>query len=153
MLTVRTLTADDLALLRALNAVFAEAFEDPQRYAAAPPSDDYLRDLLAGPAFIAIAVLDGAVVVGGLAAYELRKFERAVSEIYLYDIAVAASHRRRGIATALIAHLRQIAAARGTSVVYVQAHREDAPAIALYTKLGVGEDVLHFDLGPDAARD
>jgi aminoglycoside 3-N-acetyltransferase I len=92
-------------------------------------------------------------VVGGLAAYELPKFERAVSEIYLYDIAVATSHRRRGIATALIAHLQQIAAARGTSVVYVQAHREDAPAVALYTKLGVGQDVLHFDLGPDAGRD
>jgi aminoglycoside 3-N-acetyltransferase I len=30
--------------------------------------------------------------------------------------------------------------------VYVQADRGDAPAIALYSKLGVQEQVLHFDI-------
>jgi aminoglycoside 3-N-acetyltransferase I len=29
---------------------------------------------------------------------------------------------------------------------YVQADQGDNPAIALYTKLGVREDVLHFDI-------
>jgi aminoglycoside 3-N-acetyltransferase I len=67
--------------------------------------------------------------------------------IYLYDLAVAEPHRRRGIATALIEHLQIIAAERGTWVVYVQADHGDDPAIALYTKLGTREDVLHFDIG------
>jgi hypothetical protein len=31
-------------------------------------------------------------------------------------------------------------------VIYVQADLGDDPAIALYTKLGVREDVLHFDI-------
>jgi aminoglycoside 3-N-acetyltransferase I len=31
-------------------------------------------------------------------------------------------------------------------VVFVQADRGDDPAIALYTKLGTREDVLHFDI-------
>jgi aminoglycoside 3-N-acetyltransferase I len=57
-----------------------------------------------------------------------------------------AGHRRRGIATALIGHLREIARLRGASVVYVQADYGDEPAIALYGKLGVREDVLHFDI-------
>jgi aminoglycoside 3-N-acetyltransferase I len=31
-------------------------------------------------------------------------------------------------------------------VLYVQADHGDAPAIALYEKLGLREDVLHFDI-------
>jgi aminoglycoside 3-N-acetyltransferase I len=91
-------------------------------------------------------------VVGGLAAYELKKFEQARSEIYIYDLAVAESHRRQGIATALIAELQTIGAARGASVIFVQADHGDDPAIALYTKLGEREDVLHFDIEVPRAR-
>ena len=39
-----------------------------------------------------------------------------------------------------------IANARGAYVIFVQADLTDPPAIALYTKLGVREDVLHFDI-------
>jgi aminoglycoside 3-N-acetyltransferase I len=88
---------------------------------------------------------DGAVV-GGIAAYELHKFEQERSEIYLYDLAVDAAHRREGVATALIEELKRIAAARGAYVIFVQADHGDDPAIALYTKLGIREDVLHFDI-------
>jgi aminoglycoside 3-N-acetyltransferase I len=84
--------------------------------------------------------------VGGLAAYELRKFEQERSEIYIYDLAVAATYRRQGIATALILQLKKVAAARGAYVIYVQADLGDGPAIELYTKLGAREDVLHFDI-------
>ena len=85
-------------------------------------------------------------VVGGLAAYELKKFEQERSEVYIYDLAVAAAHRREGIATALIEALKPIAAARGAWVIFVQADLADAPAIALYSKMGAREDVLHFDI-------
>jgi aminoglycoside 3-N-acetyltransferase I len=38
-------------------------------------------------------------------------------------------------------------------VIYVQADHGDGPAIELYTKLGVREDVLHFDIPvPDGGR-
>ncbi|HWI14830.1 MAG TPA: GNAT family N-acetyltransferase, partial [Burkholderiales bacterium] len=82
------------------------------------------------------------------AAYELRKFEQERSEIYIYDLAVAAGHRRQGIATALIRKLREIAATRRAHVIFVQADTgvDDLPAVALYTKLGKREDVLHFDI-------
>jgi aminoglycoside 3-N-acetyltransferase I len=102
--------------------------------------------LLGSECFIAVAAVEGAEVVGGVAAYELRKFEQERSEIYIYDLAVAAAHRRRGIATALTSELKRIAAARGAYVIFVQADLEDTPAIALYTKLGRREDVLHFDI-------
>jgi aminoglycoside 3-N-acetyltransferase I len=143
---LRLLAPADLALLQAMLAMFGEAFGEPHTYGAARPGAAYLERLLGSDSFIALAALKGGAVVGGIAAYELHKFEQERSEIYLYDLAVAAGHRREGIATALIGELRNIAAARGSYVIFVQADLGDAPAIALYSKLGRREEVLHFDI-------
>ena len=113
------------------------------------PRTVYREHLLASGQFIALAVLKHGEVFGGLAAYELKKFERERSELYIYDLAVAAPHRRQGVATALISRLKLIARQRGAHVIFIQADFGDAPATALYTKLGVREDVLHFDIDPN----
>lgn len=128
--------------------LFGEVFDDRPAYCDRQPDDAYLRRLLGQPHFIALAAIENGQVTGGLAAYELMKFEQARSEIYIYDLAVAEAYRRRGIASALIRHLQQLAASRGAWVIYVQADHGDDPAVALYTKLGVREDVMHFDIPP-----
>ena len=145
-LTIRHLTPDDVQDMNALLTVFGEAFDDVGTYTGNRPSAAYLQRLLDSDSFIALAACRRGQVVGGLAAYELRKFEQERSEIYIYDLAVAAADRRQGIATALILELRRIAAARGAYVIFVQADLGDDPAITLYTKLGRREDVLHFDI-------
>ncbi len=143
---IHRVTPGELPLLHALLDVFGDAFEDPASYAERRPSAAYLQELLASDTFVTlVAQVDGRVV-GGLAAYELRKFEQARSEFYIYDLAVEAAHRRRGIATALIRVLQDIAATRGGWVIFVQADHGDDPAIALYTSLGAREEVLHFDI-------
>src|ERR671910_1477322 len=147
--TLHRLALADVPLLRKLNALFGDAVAEPETYTAEPPSDAYLEGLLAKEHVIALVALAGEEVLGGLVAYELDKFERARREVYIYDLAVRAEHRRQGVATALIGHLREIAARRGAWVVYVQADHGDDPAIALYEKLGVREDVLHFDIRVD----
>ncbi|HXF96162.1 MAG TPA: AAC(3)-I family aminoglycoside N-acetyltransferase [Gemmatimonadales bacterium] len=147
---IRRLGPDDLPLMDGLLTTFGEAFEAVETYGGNRPGAGYLRRLLGGEYFIALAALEDGEVVGGLAAYELQKFEQPRSEIYLYDLAVAAAHRRRGIATGLIQELRKIAAARGAYLIFVQADVGDDPAIALYSKLGTREDVLHFDIPVDA---
>src|SRR5882724_8590720 len=134
------LSAGDVPVLKALLAVFGEAFAEPDTYQGAVPSDAYLEGLLAKPHFIALAALEREDVVGGLAAYELQKFERARSEVYIYDLAVHESHRRRGVATGLIRELGRIAKRRGAYVMFVQADTGDAPAIRLYESLGTRED-------------
>lgn len=143
---VRLLGPGDIALMRDMLAMFGRAFEDMPTYTERQPDDDYLRQLLESSTFIAVAAVSEGKVVGGLAAYVLRKFEQERSEIYIYDLAVDESSRRRGIATAMIRGLQMEASARGAYVVFVQADHGDDPAIALYTKLGVREDVLHFDI-------
>jgi aminoglycoside 3-N-acetyltransferase I len=129
-------------------SLFGEVFAEPGTYTAKQPPDDYLRRLLASPTFIAIAALDEAEVVGGLAAYVLTKFEQARSEIYIYDLAVVESHRQRGVATAMIRKLQALAVDLSAWVIFVQADYGDDPAIELYTKLGTREEVLHFDIEP-----
>jgi aminoglycoside 3-N-acetyltransferase I len=144
--TYKTLTSADVPLLKTLLRVFGEAFEEMDTYQSAVPGEGYLRDLLGQQHFIALVALDGDTVVGGLVAYELQKFEQARKELYIYDLAVSAEHRRKGIATNLIRTLQGVAKARGVYVIFVQADMGDTPAIRLYESLGVREDVHHFDI-------
>jgi aminoglycoside 3-N-acetyltransferase I len=145
-IAVCRLGSADVPLMRELNTLFGNAFGEPEAYTAEPPSDAYLEGLLAKEHVIALVAMMKREVLGGLVAYELDKFERMRREFYIYDLAVAPEHRRRGVATSLIHHLREIAARRGAWVVYVQADYGDYPAIALYEKLGARDDVLHFDI-------
>lgn len=147
----RVLAPADVAVLEDMLTVFGRAFDEVDTYGAARPTHEYLERLLASDTFIAVAALKRGVVVGALAGYELRKFEQPRSEIYIYDLAVAEEQRRQGIATGLIERLKAVAAQRGAWVIYVQADHGDEPAIRLYTKLGVREDVLHFDIPVDPA--
>ena len=147
----RVLGPDDVAHMNSLLSLFGRAFDDPESYDSNRPSAAYLAGLLGSPGFIALVAVDGGEVVGGLAAYVLPKFEQARTEIYVYDLAVDEPHRRRGVATGLIHKLQAVAADRGAWVIYVQADPEDTPAVTLYSKLGVREDVLHFDIPPNGS--
>lgn len=149
---LRILNAADLALMRAMLDMFGAAFDDLATYTESQPDDIYLSALLSSSDFIAIAAVSQAKVVGGLTAYVLTKFEQARSETYIYDLAVDQGFRRQGIATRLIREVQKASKARGSYVVFVQADIDDEPAVALYTKLGVREEVLHFDIkDPDSA--
>ncbi|CAN1210677.1 AAC(3)-I family aminoglycoside 3-N-acetyltransferase [Tumidithrix helvetica PCC 7403] len=152
-MSIRQLSANDLTLMEGMLATFGEAFDEVDTYNSSRPSNAYLKRLLNSDNFIALAALKNGSVVGGIAAYELQKFEQERSEIYIYDLAVAAAHRREGIATALIQELKKIAVARAAYVIFVQADIGDDPAIALYTKLGTREEVLHFDIAVAGSDD
>jgi aminoglycoside 3-N-acetyltransferase I len=123
---VKRLSAADISDMRALNALFANAFKDPEHYANNPPDDAWLIQQLSNPQTIVLVAKEEGTVIGGLVAYALPKLEQARLEIYIYDIAIAR--------------------ASAAWVMYVQADYGDDPAIALYTKLGQREDVMHFDI-------
>jgi aminoglycoside 3-N-acetyltransferase I len=138
----------DIGLMRGMLAMFAEAFAEPETFRGRPPDDAYLARLLAKDHVIAIGAVHEAAVIGGLVAYQLDKFEQDRREIYIYDLAVDETFRRRGIATAMIDALRDEAVRRDVYVIFVQADLVDAPAIALYDKLGIMETAHHFDIVP-----
>ncbi len=149
---IRRLTRADVDLMLAMSRMFGAAFDDVQTYTARPPSGGYFDRLLGNKDFVALAAMQAGEVIGGLVAYELVKFEQERSEYYIYDLAVREGSRRCGVATALIQELQRIAAANAAQVIFIQADRGDEAAIALYSKLGRREEVLHFDI-PAAGRD
>ena len=144
--TVRRLVQGEASLFHQLNDLFGVAFGDAGTYQAARPTTAYLERLLEKDHIIPLVALAHGRIIGGLVAYELDKFEQDRREIYIYDLAVHEEHRRQGVATALLRRLHQIASQRGAWAIYVQADYSDEAAIALYTKLGRREDVLHVDI-------
>lgn len=145
MIEVRRLAAGDIDTMETANRLFAEVFGE-EGYHGPPPSRDHLHRLLSDEKFMALTAWADGEMIGALAAYEMVKFEAERSEIYIYDLAVREEHRRRGVATALIEALQPIARGKGAWVIMVQADPPDAPAVALYDKLGTREEVLHFDI-------
>lgn len=147
-LAIQQSIEQQLNLLRDVNRLYSDAFDDHESYLQRPPSDEWLKKLLVNPMFIAIVAMDGENVVGALTAYELPKLEQQRSEIYIYDLAVSESHRRKGIAMGLISMVQDIALNCRAWVIFVQADYVDEPAVKLYEKLGEREEVLHFDIQP-----
>lgn len=144
--SIKRLDESDIRLVRPWLAMFGKAFDAAEEYTGAPAGEAYLKELLGQDGLTALAAIKDGAVIGGLIAYEFKKFEQERSEFYIYDLAVDEAHRRRGVATALIEALKPIARERGAHVIFVQADKGDAAPIELYSKLGVREDVLHFDI-------
>lgn len=151
MTKVERIASGDVGSMQAANILFAEVFGE-EGYHGPPPGEPYLLRLLDDDRFIALVARRDGEMVGALAAYELVKFEAERSEIYIYDLAVREEFRRQGTATALIEALKPIARDKGAWAIFVQADPPDAPAIALYDKLGSREEVLHFDISPADVR-
>lgn len=146
---IERLSSRQIAEMREALRVFADSFEEEENFFSAPPGDAYLRRLLSDGRFVLLAAKSDGKVVGALSAYELMKYEQERSEFYIYDLAVAKPFRRRGIARSLIEALKPIARDAGAWVIFVEADREDEPAVALYRSMGVEEQPLHFDLALD----
>lgn len=145
---ISELAVDDVSGFRLMLDMFGREFDEVDTYSGKQPSNAYIEDLLGSETFFALVARKGDAVIGALAAYELKKFEQERGEMYIYDLAVDAASRRQGIATALIHALGAIAKERGSWVMFVQADPQDQAAVALYEKLGVREDVYHFDIIP-----
>ena len=56
------------------------------------------------------------------------------------------AHLRAGASMIDLVDVAGKLGARGAWVVFVQADYGDDPAVALYTRLGTREDVMHFDI-------
>lgn len=110
-----------------------------------PPSSETLLRLLSRPDFHAVAALREDEVIGGLTAYELEMYTEAATELFIYEVGVAAAHRRLGVGRALIEFARNLCSSCNLSALYVPAMADDARAVAFYQAVGLKrEDVAWF---------
>lgn len=135
------LQPSDLNHFRDLMNIFARAFEDDENYLNHKADDQYISQFLEDQSHLVLVALDEQEnVIGGLVAYELQKFEQARKEIFVYDLAVSAEHRRKGIGRALLNELKNIAKQRGAYLIFVLAEDEDPEAIAFYQSIADREE-------------
>jgi aminoglycoside 3-N-acetyltransferase I len=129
---VYRLGLEDHKLAQSTFTLMAEVFGE----AHTPLSDAYLDRLLARSDFLAITAINSGEVVGGLTAHALMMTAFEGAEVFLYDVAVAPEHQRRGVGRQLVHALRSEAASQGISTVFVPADDEDTHALRFYGALG-----------------
>ena len=101
--------------------------------------------LLADPHTLMLVAFDGELPVGFVLAHDLPRRHGDRSGLFVYEVDVAATHRRLGIARALLERLAGVARERGIRQGFVLTEPENAPANALYGALGgtlEGTDVV-----------
>lgn len=131
-LHTRRLTRTDRVEANQLFELMAKVFSE--EYSRL--DDHYLEELLSRKEFWAIAALAGDEVIGGLTAHLLPMTRTPSSELFIYDIAVRADHRRQGIGRSLITTLREQVSMLGIKEVFVAADNADIEALDFYRALG-----------------
>jgi aminoglycoside 3-N-acetyltransferase I len=97
--------------------------------------------LLADPRTWLLVAFDGDRAVGFVLAHELPRRHGDRAELFVYEVDVAETHRRRGIASALLERLAELAQERGIRTGFVLTEPDNGPANALYRAAGATERV------------
>jgi ribosomal protein S18 acetylase RimI-like enzyme len=93
---------------------------------------------------LVIAVEDG-LPIGFVSGVELTHPDKG-TEMFLYELAVDESHRRRGTGTALVTALRELARERGCYDMWVLTDEDNEAALRTYRKAGSAESSTHVML-------
>ncbi len=127
-ITTRVATEHDAADLARLNALFNAVQAPPEVYAAR------LRD----PARVETAVLafDGGRAIGFAALRISPSLFYSSPHAEMTELFVEESHRRKGAARALIAHVEALAQAAGAHTLLIQTGDDNLAAQALYRACG-----------------
>jgi ribosomal protein S18 acetylase RimI-like enzyme len=92
--------------------------------------------LLSDPRTLMLVAFDRERAVGFVLAYALPRRHGDPASLFVYEVEVAETHRRRGTASALLARLAELARERGIRTGFVLTEPDNGPANALYRSAG-----------------
>jgi ribosomal protein S18 acetylase RimI-like enzyme len=118
---------DDSVLMN----VAAEVFDKPIEAALT-------REFLEDPRHHIAVAIDGGLVVGFASGIHYIHPDKA-PELWVNEVAVAPTHRRRGLGTAVLKALLAVGQAHTCTVAWVLTYRNNAAAMALYSSVGGAE--------------
>jgi aminoglycoside 3-N-acetyltransferase I len=125
--------------------LLARGNEDVVRELATDDRPGDPEALLADPRTLLLVAFDSEQPVGFVLAHELPRRHGDRAKLFVYEIDVAESHRRRGIASALLGRLAELARERGVRAGFVLTAPGNVAANALYDNAGgAGEEVVQW---------
>ena len=92
--------------------------------------------LLADPRTLMVVAFEAERPVGFVLAHELPRRHGDPEHLFVYEVDVAGSHQRRGIASSLLARVAELARERGIRCGFVLSEPGNGPANALYRSAG-----------------
>ena len=102
--------------------------------------------LLADPRALMLVAFDEEKPVGFVLAHELPRRHGDRSKLFVYEVDVAESHQRRGVAKALLGRLAELARERGIRAGFVLTDEDNVAANELYRSAGAkGRSVVEWD--------
>jgi GNAT superfamily N-acetyltransferase len=139
---IRVLRAGDDDVL---SRVADDVFDDPLDPRA---TNEFLSD----PRHHIVVALDGDLVVGFASAVHYVHPDKPSPELWINEVGVAASHRGRGVARAILHRLFEHARDLGCAEAWVLTERGNQAAMRLYSSSGgieanTGEVMFNFPLG------
>ena len=117
------ITDADESCVPGIAAIEQECFSDPW-------SEQSIRSQLPGPNHVFLAAMDGNTVAGYVGLMYV------IDEGYISNVAVTAAYRRQHFADRLIQELIARAQALDLAFLTLEVRASNAPAIALYDRLG-----------------
>ena len=93
-------------------------------------------DLVADERTLYVVAFDCLEPVGYVFAHQLRRRHGDPLQLFVYDLEVKESSRRRGVATALMRELEQIVREHGIRTGFVLTNSSNDPAMSFYRSLG-----------------
>jgi len=101
--------------------------------------------LLADPRTLLLVAFDEERPVGFVLAHELPRRHGDPAKLFVYEIDVAESHQRRGIASALLERLAELAREHGIRTGFALTEPDNGPANALYRGAGGATDSVKVE--------
>lgn len=140
---IKKITRQDLDHFSKLISIFENVFEWSNFQT---PNPVYLKKLLGNNHFIVLIAVNENIVVGGLTAYILDRYDSDKPSAYIYDIAVIKKMQRKGIGKNLITTFTEYCRKNKFSEAFVQAEMDDTQAINFYKKTPISGELraTHF---------
>ncbi|MBW8458783.1 MAG: GNAT family N-acetyltransferase [Thiobacillus sp.] len=150
MIEIVRVRYDDPAHAAALIGLLDAYARDPA--GGGEPLSDFARakliaELAARPFIFSVLAFDGGTPVGLVNAIEGFSTFACRPLVNVHDVVVAPSHRGRGIAAQLFAEVEAIARERGACKLTLEVLEGNAPARALYRRLGFAAYQLDPGMG------
>jgi ribosomal protein S18 acetylase RimI-like enzyme len=99
------------------------------------PSASATETFLAGDGHHLLLAFDEGTAVGFVSGVEMTHPDKG-TEMFLYELGVASQHRNRGLGTALVEALAELARERGCYGMWVLTEAENVAALATYRAAG-----------------